>query len=163
MNESFSSPACTTTIGVQYVVVYEPGPATAVAPEPTFGGGGSPPPPPPPLSPPPGLNATMKPFDSAVIPTAAYTVLRAMLTPPQDRTGFPAAAEPAAIGRWRSGTPVCESYASRNPFRSTVYAMPLATETGSPQCAPSATGETHRGAPLDAPIDHTYPPSVIGP
>src|SRR5438045_2650584 len=86
-----------------------------------------------------------------------------MLTPPQDRTGLLPVAEPAAMGRWRSGTPVAASYASRKPFRSTVYAIPFATETGSPQCAPSTTGDAHRRPPPADLIDQTYPPRVIGP
>src|SRR5205807_8976458 len=78
---------------------------------------------------PPGLKATMNPSGRPEMPTAAYTVLRAMATPPQLATGLVPVDEPRAIGLCRIGVPMRLSKASRKPLRSTVYVMPLPTAT----------------------------------
>src|SRR4051794_33583338 len=144
-------PFCVVITGVAYPVDAAPAAATTLGPA----GPPPPPPPPPPLPPtpvslrslptsagPPRRSALTNPSASPSTPMGAYTVLRAMLTPPHETDS--GVWLPSSSGRLVSSTPLRASNASRKPEKSTEYTTPLATETGGPQCAPSAIGPTQR-------------------
>ena len=99
----------------------------------------------------PGRYATTNPLASPSTPTAAYTVLRATLTPAQDRDSGPPL--PYASGRFSRSAPFRASNASRNPLKSTEYTTPLASVTGGPQCTPSPIGPAQRYDPRAAETD----------